>query len=556
MNNPSYNMTIIQCCQRQHAKTLCSLIVLVSVLISNATAHAQSERHAPEVILNQRHDFERGRMRIRNRTANAKDNKFSPIDTAETTRARNPRRKPQIEGLDEIELPPLEDELREHGGGFLYEAEGEYFHQNVEGTYGPYAPLRVDEDLENPQPITAFQQFLGNDPIHPNPGWQWFGENGFQWEPRFVAHGSYELFGIAFEENKLRQDLVGHQMLLDLDLRITGTERAHVQFRPLGRKNTGGSFIQLSEPQIYDDNSTLIPDRWWIEGELYSLISDWVDDPFTPLDYHVVLGKFPLSLHNGLLLNDDITGISVNKNTLIKAPFSNVNAQVFYAFDDVDAFEDVGSDLFGTHITADVRNVFFEMTYANVIHSRNDGRDAQYAAISATKFVGPYSLAARSFFKWEDEAGIGDGELYVLESNWTRSFDSEWAHAAGLEYGVFYVNGFKSTSGWNSISGGNFDRLRSVFEVDPLITISRTRNPADRIGVSAGVQLFRHNADESIVPEVTYEEPNDRSSFGIGLRYLRKLSARTYLEFRGILTWSGSDAIEREGVFLSTFFLL
>ncbi|MBM82251.1 MAG: hypothetical protein CMJ78_16925 [Planctomycetaceae bacterium] len=529
-------------------------VFVLLVLASAQNVEAQQQCHPAEVILNQRHDFDVGRMRISNRTANAQDNKFSQVPTRQS--GRNPRKKEKIEGIEDIVLPPLEQELEEHGGAHLYAPEGDYFHQHLEGSVGHGAPLRVPEDFPNPQPITAFQEFLGSDPIHPNPGWKWFGENGFQWEPRFVAAGSYELFGIAFEEGNDRQDLIGHQMLLDLDFRITGTERAHVQFRPLGRRNTGGSFIQLSEPQIYDDNSTFIPDRWWIEGELYSVFSDWIDDPTKVRDYHFVAGKFPLSLHNSLLINDDITGITVSKNTFIRGELSNVNTQVFYAFDDVDAFPDVASDLFGAHMNVDIRHWFLEMTYANVTHSRSDAHDAQYAAFSATQFFGPFTFAGRGLWKWEDFGGTGDGELYVFESNLTRTFRGELSESLGLEYGVFYLNAFKSTSGWNSISGGNFDRLRAAFEVDPLVMISRSQNPADRIGVSAGVQLFRHNADESIIPEVTYEEPNDESSWGIGLRYLKKISPRTYLEFRGIRTWSDNEAIEREGVFLSTFFLL
>ena len=124
-----------------------------------------------------------------------------------------------------------------------YEPEGEagyslsYSGAGADGDHvehGRHLPLRLSENWQNPEPITGCQEFLGADRIRDPAGCQWLGEDGFQWEPRFVAAGSYELIGIAFEEDNQRQDIVGHQMLLDLDLRVTGTERVHVQLCPLG----------------------------------------------------------------------------------------------------------------------------------------------------------------------------------------------------------------------------------------------------------------------------------------------------------------------------------
>jgi hypothetical protein len=394
---------------------------------------------------------------------------------------------------------------------------------------------------------------LGADPIHPRPGLKWFGDNGFQWEPRFVASGSYEVFAIVLEEGGRRQDGIGHQLLVDLDLRLTGTERFHVQVRPLGRKNSGGSVLQLNDPVHYDDNSTLIPDRFWFEGELFSIFGGLFDDPFKPRDFHFVVGQFPFVLHNNLLMNDDVLGVAVNKNTILVSPLSNLNVQTFYAFDNVDAFEGTSADVYGVNATADYHHALIEATYAYLHNSRDSRRDANYAAASVTQFFGPVTLTGRTLFKWNDDAGRGDGQLYVVESNLTRSFPECVEHLTGVEYGVFYANVFKVTSGWNSISGGNFDRLRSAFEVDPLVSIARARNPDDTIGAALGVQLFRHHEEESIIPEVAYEAPDGTPIWGVGLRYLRKTGPRTYLEALGIRTWSGDKRLEREGMFLSTF---
>jgi len=450
-------------------------------------------------------------------------------------------------------LPSLADELWLHGGSYLYAPEGDRLGWPDEQDHAHFDLLRLPEDWQKPRPITRFQQFLGTDPVRAWPRLKWPGREGFAWEPRLVISGSYEIFAIALESGGQRHDGIGHQLLLDVDLRLTGTERFHVQWRPLGRKNSGGSVFQLSDPSFYDDNSTGAPDRYWFEGELYSVLGGLFDDPFVPRDYNIVVGRFPLALHNNLLLNDDIGGIAISKNTLLIPPLSNLNLQAYYAIDDVDAFPGASADLVGLNLFADWHHAFIEMSLAYLAHGQIAARDASYAAISVTQFFGPLSIAGRGLFKWGDAAGTGDGQLFVLESNYTRRLGR---NLVGIEDAVFYVNAFRATRGWNSISGGNFDRIRSSFAVNPLVRIAAVPDAAENYGVAAGVQLFRHHQDESLVPEIAIEAPDDQTRYGVGLRYLRKTGPRSYLELLGVLNFSDADPLDREGVFLSHFIML
>ncbi|MBI3463955.1 MAG: hypothetical protein HY000_12990 [Planctomycetes bacterium] len=450
-------------------------------------------------------------------------------------------------------LPPLAEELQLHGGSYLYGPEGDRLNWPEQDVVFRYRLLRLPECWREPRPLTAFQEFLGADPVHPRPGLKWFGEEGSQWEPIFTAYGSYELFGTAFEQDRQRQDGIGHQLLVDLNLDLTATERFHVQFRPLGKGNSGGSFWQLNDPSHYDDNSTLIPDRYWFEGEFNSIFGGLFDDPFTPRDYHVVVGKFPFVLQNALLINDDIVGIAVNKNTVLIPPLSNLNVQVFYAFDDVDSTQASSPDLVGTNLAADYRRALIELTYARLHQAGDSGLDSHYAATGVTRFLGPLTLAGRALFKWGDEDARGDGQLFVLESNRTQQFSERLECWTGIGDGVFYGNIFKATSGWTPISGGNFDRLRSAFEVNPLISIARGLSTEDTVGGCLGVQLFRHHEDESFVPEIAYEAPGGTPVWGVGFTYLRKIGPRTFIQARSVRTWSDDEQFDREGVFVSTF---
>jgi hypothetical protein len=466
---------------------------------------------------------------------------------------------PTQKELEKQELLPLDEELANHGGSHLYLPEGDEFyfnnspeHQSSDGSHAHGKPLRLPENWQKPKPLTGFQEFLGADPIKSYPGLQWFGEEGYQWEPRFTAYGSYEVFGMYFEEGNRKQNGVGHQLLIDLDLRITGTERAHVQFRPLGRKNSGGSFYQFNSPSGYDDNSTLIPDRYWVEGEIRSIFNDLINDSFTPLDYHFIVGKFPFALHNNILMSDDVHGIVINKNTLLIPPFSNMNVQFFYLFDDVDTALGSTADVLGTNLTADYQHSLLEATFAYVNPSGQLNDETYYLAGAWTEFIGQLSVTGRVLSKTGESRVFDDALLYVLESNYHTPLPESFKECTGFDHAVIYSTAFHATEGWVSISGGNFDRLRSTFEVDPLISISRGRVNDDTTGIALGYQLFANNDDESLIPEIAYEEPGNDSMYGISLRYLYKLGPRTFLDCRTIQTWSNNSNLERKGAFVST----
>lgn len=444
-------------------------------------------------------------------------------------------------------LPPLEEELWLHGGSYLYQAEGDRLGWPEEDEHAHYDLLRLPEDWRKPQPLQAFSLFLGPDPIPPAPLFRWPGPGGYVWEPRFVGYGSYQLFGFGIEQNRQRQAAVGHQLICDLDLRLTGTERFHVQFRPLGRQNTGGSYYQFTSPDGYVNNGTGEPQRYWFEGELASMFGGYID-PFAVRDIHLTAGRFPYALHNSLLINDEILGVVINKNTLYAGRFSNINLQTFYGFNDVGTYPNSDAQAYGVNAFVDYRRAFLIATYAYANSDRDNTRNAHYAAFSGTQLFGPLTLAARALFKFGDPGGIGGGQLYVLESNYTRVFDHR---PLGVEYGVFYANAFRATSGWSSLGGSNFNRLWASFEVNPLVRIAAGLPANDTWGAAAGVQLFRHHEDESLIPEVAFEAPQNVPVWGVGLRYLRKTGRRTFFEAFGVANFSDDRRFVRDGLFLS-----
>lgn len=451
--------------------------------------------------------------------------------------------------IDDLDLPPLDVELQAHGGAYLYEPGDVMRERYTSQDPAPDAPLlRLPENWKEPQPLFAEPlDFLGPGMVGWSPEWKWWGDNPNHWEPRFLIHGSYEAFGVLLDQGGTQTNGIGHQLLLDLDYRLTGTERFHVQFRPFGEDNSGGSLWQLNAPDRFIDNTTGVPQRWWFEGELQSLFGPWGGDETQQWDVNFTLGRFLFRLHNGLLMNDEIVGVALGKNNLPLHTLSNLNLQLFYAFDDVDAAP-ADADLVGVNLQADYRNMFFEGTYAWLNRDSGPKFQSHYAAVSGTRFFGPLSVATRSMYRFQE----GDiGQLQVLETNLTRVPSRKVQAVTGIEETVTYLNLFYADEDWAPISGGGFDRLRNSFSVDPLLQIAGGAPPAERYGVAVGTQLFRHHKDESWIPEFAYERQSSADVFGLGLRYQRKLSPRTFVEVRGLKNFSNRSALERDGLFSS-----
>ncbi|MEM6799357.1 MAG: hypothetical protein AAF589_07565, partial [Planctomycetota bacterium] len=231
----------------------------------------------------------------------------------------------------------------------------------------------------------------------------------------------------------------------------------------------------------------------------------------------------------------------------------NLNARVFWLFDDVNSFAEFGSDVLGADAFIDFRHAFIEATYAYRQHGGTADADAHYLAFSGTQFFGTATASARAMVKIAGPAD-SDGQLFVLEWNTHRVYHEGLLPRAGVKHSVLYANAFYATQGWSPIAGANFDRIRSSFEVNPLVLIARGDRD-DTPGVAVGVQLFGKGDDSSLTPELAWEAPGGTSIFGTGLRYQRRTSVQSFLEVRGLVNFSDHSPFERDGVFASHHWL-
>lgn len=411
----------------------------------------------------------------------------------------------------------------------------------------PYLP----EGYQKPRPLTWLKGFLDPEPIQLYPNLHWF-NHGHQITPALTVYGAYSVFGAGNEDNNQTRAGIGHQLLIDVDLSFGATERLHAQWRPVGEKNSGGSFLQLNNDVRYIDNATPLPQTIWFEGSVSEIFSGYIPDTVVA-DWALTAGLYPYQLHNQLLINDDIVGVMLSKDTFIFEPFSNILVQSFFAFDEIDAFSNEDDvRMAGAHVTADWQQRFIELTYIHLWDVTASDRNQEYLAASVTQLMGPLNIAGRFLANIGDEGRDGGGQLYVLEGNWTRLLDG----CRLFESVVVYSTAFWATEGWNPASGGSFDRLRSNFAVNPLVRLSVDNQGIETRGIATGAEFFGTHEDWAVIPEFAAEFPQDDEVFSFGCRLRRQIGKRSQVELRGLTSITDRDRLRRHGVFLEwiTFF--
>ena len=328
---------------------------------------------------------------------------------------------------------------------------------------------------------------------------------------------------------------VATRLNLDVDLKITGTERIHAFFTPLqknakftryefGGSDGDGKFNLELDPE---------PQTLFLEGDFGSLYSGFsgreasFDLPFT-------VGLFPLFLQNGIWANDAILGGAVSfpaKNSQALG-LANFDVTLFAAFNDVDNAGIIGangddnnnSNLFGATAFVDAYSGYIETGYGLI-----DGRDAQEGLLThfvtgayTRRYANTISNSTRVFANFgDDPQGDDEGLAIILENSLITGLPSTL-----LPYANFFV-GFGNPQ--PLVDGNGAGILKNVginFETDALTGYPKLDDSGSNTwGGALGLQ-YLFDLDEQLVFELAMVQPFDDdgigaedSQYGFGVRY-------------------------------------
>ena len=189
--------------------------------------------------------------------------------------------------------------------------------------------------------------------------------------PGLAVYGDWRT-AVAYNNNNGKDIAqIATRLNIDVDLKITGTERIHAFFTPIQDNNvyTRFEFGGGDGDKLFNDEFDPEPQTLFFEGDFGSLYSGFsgkeasFDLPFT-------VGLFPLFLQNGIWANDAILGGAVTlpaKNSAALG-LANFDITFFAAFDNVDNAGNISAAadnklLYGVTAFVDAFDGFVEAGY-------------------------------------------------------------------------------------------------------------------------------------------------------------------------------------------------
>ena len=353
--------------------------------------------------------------------------------------------------------------------------------------------------------------------------------------PGLAIYGDWRT-AVAYNNNNGKDIAqIATRLNLDIDFKITGTERLHAFFTPLqdgAAKFTRFEFGGGDGNEDFNDEFDYEPQTLFFEGDLGSLYSGFsgkeasFDLPFT-------VGLFPLFLQNGIWANDAILGgaFSIPAKNSRSLGLANFDITFFGAFDNVDNASIIGADgkidnhsanLYGATTFIDAFDGYIEAGYGLVqgVDEQDDLLTHFVTAAYSRRYYNTLSNSTRLFGNFGDGEN-NDGFAIISENSLISALPSTL-----LPYANFFV-GFGAPQ--PLVDGNGAGILKNVginFETDALTGYPKLDDTgSNALGGAVGLQ-YLFNLDQQIVFEVAMVQPFEDDGigaqdpqYGFGVRY-------------------------------------
>jgi len=372
--------------------------------------------------------------------------------------------------------------------------------------------------------------------------------------PQLLAYGDFRL-GTGYNDNgKIDTANMAARLNLDLDLRLTATERIHAFLRPLDRTKVGRvTRVEFGGNQRdkFGDHEILLdatPETLFFEGDLGQIAAGITGD-YNLYDVPIALGLTPLVLQNGIWMDDAILGGAITIPALNSRllDISNMDITFFGGADRVTTKsqlkgklqDDHGVNIYGTAIFIETRGMYIEAGYGYTDDTRNFlGTDFSYHNLTAAvtrRYFGKLSNSLRVVYNFNQDPGPGfaktaDGWLLLVENSLITH-----KPLTLVPYANFFVGSKKPQSLARDFGAGGILKNTGInFETDGLTGFPKLDDTAnDTYGGAVGIN-YLFNLDQQVVVEVAGLNPFGRDNepgrvakghqLAFGARYQRPLS--------------------------------
>jgi hypothetical protein len=376
--------------------------------------------------------------------------------------------------------------------------------------------------------------------------------------PQFLVYGDYRSGVGVHRNNGQPVRSIANRLALEMDLRLTGTERFHALMAPLDHNGrfTRLDFSDSSDVSFQREMDAQL-DTGFFEGDLGAIVGGMMGED-APFDLPIAAGLMPMLYQNGIWMEDIVAGVAVSlpwrHSTTLN--WANYDATFFALFDQITspAFlnQNSAANAFGTAWFIEAYDGYIEADYAYMLDTVDSNRSYHNSALAYTR---RYFDRVSNSIRVINNVGQGDspvdrtadGTLLLIENSLITSQATTVIPYANFFYGVRRTQSVARAAA----AGGILRNTGILFESDNLTgypTLDATGNNA--YGGAFGLNLFASNFRRQLVMEFaaldTYGDAVFSKSagpqYGIGGRYQHALTNWTLLRFDAMVGWRENDS--------------
>jgi len=397
-----------------------------------------------------------------------------------------------------------------------------YYDKSLVPTERPWVELGRGMYLKGPIPKSQF----------------WMGKTN-PVAPHFLVYGDFRS-GTAYNDNGNGDQLISaYRLNLDIDLKLTATERIHAFIGPLDR---GADFTRIvrdgGETKFFEELDADF-DNLFFEGDLGAMLGGAMGI-YPPFDMPIAAGIMPMLFQNGTWMLDNFLGVAatIPAQNSPKLQWSNFDITFFAGFDEInsDAFpgDDSQADIYGAHAFIEAYEGYLEVGYAYL--SDQLAQDLNYHNIGVSfsrRYFQRFSNSLRFIANIGQDPNSGpqtaDGQLVLFE---TALITRNYTHL--VPYLNLYAGFDRPQSAARAGGAGGVLLNTGInFETDGLTGFPRLDDTAnDTYGGAVGLNWIGPDLKWQLITEfavvathgndATRRAPGDQ--YALGMRYQRPLT--------------------------------
>jgi hypothetical protein len=356
--------------------------------------------------------------------------------------------------------------------------------------------------------------------------------------PQVLLYGDFRTAMASNNNNLARENLIASRLNLELDCKLTATERFHTSFQPMNKGQDFTRYEWNSQSSDFEEAFNLDPFTGFFEGDL-GAIAGGATGNVMPFDLPIAIGFMPLVFQNGIWMEDNTIGAAATipaRNSAL-LDISNFDITFFYLFDDVTSPAFQGDKnagkAYGVAGFYEMLGGYIELDYA-FLEDRT-ALDRSYHNIAAAytrRYFSFLSNSMRVIYNFgQDPNGIdqtADGVLLLSEN----SLITADPYLFVPYYNSFVGFGRVQSVARNGAAGGILRNTGILFETDNL-TNYPTLDPTgvNTYGGALGLNIIPATIHRQLIVEYAYVglmDSTDRnvlgSEHGVGARYQQNLT--------------------------------